>query len=730
MIGNAEYFAADQDLADAFAAGDLTRAEYIAARAALADTWSVPSTLAKQVVDFTAEQRTVLDQIGLLNLTGTVATVGDLPGGAANGDTYVVSNNGHAYIRLTGVWKDLGPYGGRNGVAIFSVTGAPAAGLGIAGDLALDLTSGDFYGPKDASGWGAPVLATGLQAKVVAAQTARTAAETAKTAAEVAAATVSGIFIVGAPDAQRITEVDAAGRKSRGVNKAGWNLITALQTYTSVGYRSAFRRQQIEDKYGLKVGEFAASSTTTAPHFIADSLGRVPLRFRLDGTLVTALADIFSASIRKLRTGSINVEDATGGNAGRLTFSRGAFPLVVTDALGRLASYIKSSGVVAFPNAEAFNFSVRKLKAGDLAFEDANGNTFTRLARSTTSPFPMLVDPRGVAIGGLSADGMPRSAPLLGASRFAGGHFDANATYTIECRRRVDGSGGHDVWRIANSGAGRLKLNPDNEAADCLSPKIISTPTGDYVVYLKRIGRRLKRVGVPIAGGAEVPFESDGETVAVGDSYVHPDLITGINAARSLPRPIITYGSGGSMLKGDRAALLGGTVTSAEATGTMNWTRGGLTTVVDNGNGTYTYPGKPEWKTRTLLLMQGALENPNGVAELIGFYKDILNWMTPVHKRLIIMQASVPANANPAAVAAHLADWAAISSDPVLAGYCCSTYDYMRANGGGGTVGSAAGEVWALNNYALPGDPIHMNATGQTNLGARIATAGFTARNW
>lgn len=193
MISNAEYFAQDQDLADAFAAGEMTRADYIAARVALADEWAVPATLAAQVVDFTAEQRTVLDQIGLLNLTGTVASVGDLPGGAANGDTYVVTSNGHAYIRLTGVWKDLGTYGGRGGIAVFPVDGEPDAGLGMAGDLALDLETGDFYGPKTSGGWGAPVLATGLEAKVVAANAARDAALAAKAGAESAAEVVVDI---------------------------------------------------------------------------------------------------------------------------------------------------------------------------------------------------------------------------------------------------------------------------------------------------------------------------------------------------------------------------------------------------------------------------------------------------------------------------------------------------------------------------------------------------------
>lgn len=367
---------------------------------------------------------------------------------------------------------------------------------------------------------------------------------------------------------------------------------------------------------------------------------------------------------------------------------------------------------------------------GSLSLEDAFGATFGTFTRSATTAYPAIVDPGGVSVSGWTKDGKPRFSQFDGASQFAGGHFDANATYTVEARRRIDGSGFHDIWRIANNGSGRLKLSPDNPAADFLSPVIITTPTGDYVVYLKRVGRALAKVGVPIGGGEEVPLHSTASTLVVGDSFAHPDLGVGINASLAIRRPLIFFGSGGCNLKADRAALVGGTVLATEATGTSNPTRGGLTTYTDNGDGTYTYPGMPIYRDRTIILMQGALENPNGVAELIGFYKDILNWMTAVHKRLIIVEASVMESATPSAVAAHAADWAAISSDPVLAGYCLSTYAYMRANGGGGTLGSGGAEVWALNNYALPSDHTHMNATGQANLGARIAIGGLTARNW
>lgn len=176
MLSNAQFAADDLALDEAYAAEEMTRPEYLAAKVALLDEFNIPSTLAAQVADNLEAQRTVTDQIGLLNLNGTVAGVGDLPGGAANGDTYVVENNGHVYIRVTGLWKDLGVYGGRGGSALYAVSGAPSAGLGIAGDMAINLATGDFYGPKTSGGWGSPVLSTGLDAKVTAAAGSATSA--------------------------------------------------------------------------------------------------------------------------------------------------------------------------------------------------------------------------------------------------------------------------------------------------------------------------------------------------------------------------------------------------------------------------------------------------------------------------------------------------------------------------------------------------------------------------
>ena len=46
---------------------------------------------------------------------------------------------------------------GEDGSQIFSGTGAPASSLGQEGDYYLDKSSFDLYGPKTASGWGSPI---------------------------------------------------------------------------------------------------------------------------------------------------------------------------------------------------------------------------------------------------------------------------------------------------------------------------------------------------------------------------------------------------------------------------------------------------------------------------------------------------------------------------------------------------------------------------------------------
>lgn len=71
----------------------------------------------------------------------------------------------------------IGPTGatgvaGANGSTIYSGTGAPASGIGATGDYYIDLSSGNFYGPKTASGWGAPISLKGANGATGAAGTA------------------------------------------------------------------------------------------------------------------------------------------------------------------------------------------------------------------------------------------------------------------------------------------------------------------------------------------------------------------------------------------------------------------------------------------------------------------------------------------------------------------------------------------------------------------------------
>jgi len=54
-----------------------------------------------------------------------------------------------------------GPVGpaGEDGSMIYSGSGAPGSDIGSNGDYYLNTDNGDFYGPKDDSGWGNPVIA-------------------------------------------------------------------------------------------------------------------------------------------------------------------------------------------------------------------------------------------------------------------------------------------------------------------------------------------------------------------------------------------------------------------------------------------------------------------------------------------------------------------------------------------------------------------------------------------
>lgn len=80
---------------------------------------------------------------------------------------------------------------GEKGSGILSGSGAPGAGLGVDGDLYLNLSTGDFYGPKASGAWGSPVLATGLNALVAAAATSEANAASSASSAATSATTAT-----------------------------------------------------------------------------------------------------------------------------------------------------------------------------------------------------------------------------------------------------------------------------------------------------------------------------------------------------------------------------------------------------------------------------------------------------------------------------------------------------------------------------------------------------------
>ena len=80
---------------------------------------------------------------------------------------------------------------GEKGSGLVSGSGVPGAGVGVDGDIYLNLATGDFYGPKASGAWGSPVLATGLNALVAAAATSEANAASSASAASTSASSAS-----------------------------------------------------------------------------------------------------------------------------------------------------------------------------------------------------------------------------------------------------------------------------------------------------------------------------------------------------------------------------------------------------------------------------------------------------------------------------------------------------------------------------------------------------------
>jgi hypothetical protein len=94
-----------------------------------------------------------------LVIKGTVATIGDLPAGAAVGDAYMVTANNHVYVwSVNGTWDDLGPIQGPAGpqgpAGADSTVPGPQGPSGPKGDTGLQGPAGldGAQGPKGDKG--------------------------------------------------------------------------------------------------------------------------------------------------------------------------------------------------------------------------------------------------------------------------------------------------------------------------------------------------------------------------------------------------------------------------------------------------------------------------------------------------------------------------------------------------------------------------------------------------
>jgi hypothetical protein len=131
--------------------------------------WGIPMLL--KGADGTQGPTGAAGKDGSIIYSGTGVPVNTI---GVNGDYYLDKNTGNLYgPKTTGGWGSplvlKGTNGtngtnganGTNGSTTLSGTGAPSIGLGNLGDYYLDKTNYQLYGPKDAVGWGIPVLLRG-----------------------------------------------------------------------------------------------------------------------------------------------------------------------------------------------------------------------------------------------------------------------------------------------------------------------------------------------------------------------------------------------------------------------------------------------------------------------------------------------------------------------------------------------------------------------------------------
>ena len=360
-------------------------------------------------------------------------------------------------------------------------------------------------------------------------------------------------------------------------------------------------------------------------------------------------------------------------------------------------------------------FKIHKARIRTLVASFLSSSLITLLTKQGASGAELSGAPAAVPYGAfvrdfagflpLAVDGKGKLlADLSDARIWAGGKLAADATRIVWPRLR-SAKLLHDLY-VQDLTTGVVKRLTEDAAdkADFLNPAI----AGSHVLYTKRTGRRSQLRAVPIAGGPEVRIVPERSIHMLGDSFNSPDLLAAVFANLLDKRRRMTRdGVGGSYLSAQAARFGGGTVTLAE-TGTSQ------ANAIDNGNGTYTYLGTPQFWDRTLIIMDGGLSDADPIAQIAK----IVAKLTPLGKRWLYVQSGISADSTPEQVAAKLAKDALTQA--AYPNNFVWTYDYMRANGTGTKTGPNGGEVWPADCL---GDLLHPStAQGVPLLGACIAT--------
>jgi hypothetical protein len=173
---------------------------------------------------------------------------------------------------------------GEKGSGILSGSGVPGAGLGVDGDLYLNLATGDFYGPKASGAWGSPVLATGLNALVSAAATSATNAASSASAASTSASTAgtaatnagnsataaagSATAAAGSASAASTSETNASNSAAAASNSAASALGapgTNATSTTSLTIGTGSKALTIQTGKAYAVGQAVVVASTASP---------------------------------------------------------------------------------------------------------------------------------------------------------------------------------------------------------------------------------------------------------------------------------------------------------------------------------------------------------------------------------------------------------------------------------------------------------------------------------